>query len=175
MGEEERYFVHSYTTTPGEAHVPMILRAPGLEPQRRSEIVSHVDVMPTLLELAGIDALAPASGIALGPLLRAKQPLPDRLIYCDIGTEVSAYWSGDFVRAQAESVLALQRQAKEPGQRPWPRYAWELDGSWSLSPGNGISDQPIRAYLRRVTSIKRAVELKPAEVERLRALGYMGH
>ena len=175
MGEEERYFVHSYTTTPGEAHVPMILRAPGLEPQRRSEIVSHVDVMPTLLELAGIDSLAPASGIALGPLLRARQRLPDRLIYCDIGTEVSAYWSGGFVRVQAESVPALLRQAEEPGRRPWPRYAWELDGSWSVSPGNGIPDQPIRAYLSRVTPIKRAEELEPADVERLRALGYVGH
>ncbi len=50
-----------------------------------------------------------------------------------------------------------------------------LLGSGSVSPGNGIPDPPIRAYLSRVTSIRRAVALKPADVERLRALGYMGH
>ncbi len=61
------------------------------------------------------------------------------------------------------------------GDRPPARMRALLLGRWSVSPGNGIPDPPIRAYLSRVTSSRRAVALKPADVERLRALGYMGH
>ena len=76
-----------HTTTPDLAHVPFVLRAPGVPVVRRSEPVSHLDVMPTLLEAAGIPAPEGLRGIALGPALRSGEPLPGRLVYCDMGFE----------------------------------------------------------------------------------------
>ncbi len=40
--------------TPDLAHIPFVLRAPGVPAVRRSEPVSHLDVMPTQLEAAGL-------------------------------------------------------------------------------------------------------------------------
>ncbi len=92
-------------------------------------------------------------------------------------------WQAPPAAADTEIELGLGRL---DGLRAHPRRARACErppvrtraiwlGSGSVSPGNGIPDQPIRAYLSRVTSIKRAVALKPADVEQLRALGYMGH
>ena len=98
LGEEGRYFVHGSSTAPDQAHIPLILRAPGLPGGRRTEIVHHVDVMPTLLDLVGFETPAGTSGIALGPVLRGDSPLPDRLVYCDEGFDLSAYGPEGFVR-----------------------------------------------------------------------------
>jgi arylsulfatase A-like enzyme len=43
---------------------------------RRIETVHHVDLMPTLLALAGFEVPADISGIALGPIIRGESPLP---------------------------------------------------------------------------------------------------
>ena len=53
-------------------HVPMLVRWPGVTKpgQVRSENVSLVDVMPTLLAATGINAPGPLAGAALQPLLR---------------------------------------------------------------------------------------------------------
>ena len=99
-GEGYHYFSHGHSTSPDGAHVPFLLRAPGLAPGRREEVVSHVDLMPTLLELAGLALPADLSGVALGPVLRGERELPDRLVYCDIGLELSAYHSDGFVRVK---------------------------------------------------------------------------
>ncbi|MBW2288365.1 MAG: sulfatase [Deltaproteobacteria bacterium] len=79
FGEYGHYFKHTHTTTPDVAHVPLILRAPGLTPERRDDLVSHVDIAPTLLELAGLRASSDASGVALANsgafrLLRQRRP-----------------------------------------------------------------------------------------------------
>lgn len=71
LGEGDRYFVHRHTTTPEVAHVPFVLRAPGLAAGRRRDLVHHVDVLPTLLELAGIGVPEDARGVALGQIGRA--------------------------------------------------------------------------------------------------------
>ncbi len=71
---------------------------------RRAEIVHHVDVMPTLLDLLGFETPADTSGIALGPVLRGDSSLPDRLVYCDEDFDLSAYSPGGFVRV--DGILA---------------------------------------------------------------------
>ena len=78
LGEDEHYFLHEVTTTPELAHVPFLVRAPGLAPGRHRDPVGHVDVLPTLLELAGLPVPEGLRGTALGPLLREGRPFPDR-------------------------------------------------------------------------------------------------
>jgi arylsulfatase A-like enzyme len=49
-------FEHGHSLHDELLHVPLVLRAPGLAPVRVREPVSLVDVMPTLLEILGLDA-----------------------------------------------------------------------------------------------------------------------
>lgn len=50
--------------------VPLVIRVPGMSRgSRRPELVEQVDLMPTLLDLAGVHAGGPANGRSLKPLL----------------------------------------------------------------------------------------------------------
>jgi arylsulfatase A-like enzyme len=55
-------------------HVPLGLRWPGVVPRGSSEVpVQLVDVMPTLLDLAGIEPAQELDGRSLAPILRAEK------------------------------------------------------------------------------------------------------
>jgi arylsulfatase len=56
------------------ARVPLLLRGPGIAPQRVAAPVSQVDLVPTLLDLLGIAAPAHVQGESLAPVLRAAGP-----------------------------------------------------------------------------------------------------
>jgi arylsulfatase A-like enzyme len=56
--------------------IPLIIRAPGGHTSAPVTPVSLVDVMPTLLELAGVDGPAGMNGISLAPALRGDPPAP---------------------------------------------------------------------------------------------------
>ena len=163
FGEERFYFLHSHTTTPDLSHVPFILVAPELEPERRAELVSHVDVMPTLLELAGHRVPRSVQGIALGPFLRSGEPLPDRVIFCDVPGEVSAYRADMLLRFSRR----LSRGTSITGHR------WDSSGILSQTRDALPLLREIRDYQRRAVPM---VEIDPADREderHLRALGYV--
>src|SRR6185436_14206511 len=50
-------------------HVLMLVVAPGITPRRIATNVSLVDVLPTLLDLAGLPAISGGDGASLRPLL----------------------------------------------------------------------------------------------------------
>jgi hypothetical protein len=56
-------------------NIPLVLKVPGLSPRgsgRSASLVSHVDVMPTLLELVGAVVPADIDGASMVPLLTGK-------------------------------------------------------------------------------------------------------
>ena len=64
-------------------HIPMILLPPGgrsTEPARIGERVSLVDVLPTMLDIAGVEAVGPLDGQSFLGLLRGenRDPLETR-------------------------------------------------------------------------------------------------
>ena len=67
FGENKFYFAHGHSAAPDLSHVPLILRARVCDPSAAPIRSSHVDIMPTLLELAGLPPPADVEGIALGP------------------------------------------------------------------------------------------------------------
>jgi arylsulfatase A-like enzyme len=162
MGERQRWFVHFFGSTPENAHVPMILRAPGVPPERRREPVGHVDVLPTLLELAGIEPPAGHRGIALGPFLRGGRPLPERLLLCDTGREVSAYTGEGFVRVALRDGEAPRGEA----------FAWGADGVWRATGSQVALPESLLDYVRSRAPTVEAPLLSPETRARLRALGY---
>lgn len=84
---EHGSFGHGMTLYKELVHVPLLLRAPGLEPQAGSRFdhpVRLVDVLPTTLDLLGFDTSSepfPIQGISLLPYLRNGEAPPADPIY----------------------------------------------------------------------------------------------
>jgi len=165
FGEGGFYLSHGHATTPDQARVPFLLRAPSLEPGRRLDNVHHVDVAPTLLELAGLAVPPDARGLALGPFVRSGRPLPERLLFCDVGNDVSAY--------QADRLLRASRS--HPGQPfQFSQQRWDGGGRWETIPSSHEDLRGLDAYLARSETMRPLPELL-SEDDRahLRALGYL--
>jgi arylsulfatase A-like enzyme len=162
FGENGRYFSHTHTTTPNVARVPMILRAPGLSPGRREDVVHHVDVLPTLLDLAGIAIPPEARGLPLARFVSEERALPDRTVYCDIGRELSAYRGDSFLRIRDANAKAPLR---------WARYRWS-PGTWSRELDPSPLPEAVREYMARSTPVNRLPPPDEDMKRRLEALGY---
>ncbi len=174
LGEADRYFVHSYSTAPDNAHVPLIVVAPGIEAGRRDWLVSHVDVMPTLLELAGLP-FPPGDGVALGPVLRGDTPAPlDRFVYCDMGNELSAYRAGQFLRLRGTAGAWNRGTQRQEGlaDPQWLPHDWTPGESWNPGIARGPLDESLRDYVLYAEEMTYVWELPPERQEALRAMGY---
>ncbi len=174
MGEDYRFFSHGHSSTPQVARVPFLVRAPGIPPQRRRELVSHVDVFPTLVELAGLQPSIGLQGIPLGPFLRDAKPIPDRIVYCDIGTEVSAYTGDRFLRVRGtEGAWAGGARAAEAPVLSWSMYRWDGADHWERAPFEAKLQAPVWRYIAQAVPMLDAPPLDIIEYRALEALGYL--
>jgi arylsulfatase len=145
FGEENQYFVHRLTT-PDIAHVPMILRA----------------------------APAKVSGIALAPPLRAGTPLPERVVFTDIGAEVSAYSQSGFRRIRGVAAAWLQRPDAQGALAPSAtRYAWDGGSAWNAVGEQAVFSPEVDRYLRSAVTMRAAPDPSDGDLKRLQALGYL--
>jgi arylsulfatase len=171
FGENGHYFKHTHTTTPEVARVPLIIRARGLAPERRSEIVSHVDILPTLLDLAGLPAPSDASGISLVPLAGKPVKRLERFVFCDNGGQLSAYRDDTFV--WMAGVGNAWRRPKGPaGESKWAFFRWSPDGGWTRAAEGAPLPAEIGAYAAKAVAMNPLRPPTDEEIERLRALGY---
>jgi arylsulfatase len=165
FGENGFYLSHGHATTPDQAHVPFLLRAPGLAPGRRADAVHHVDVAPTLLELAGLPVPADARGVALGPHLRGGRPLPERVLFCDVGDDVSAYAGDRFLRASRSG-------RRQPFQ--FSQQRWDGASRWEPMASQEADLARLDAYLAHSERMRPIPStLSESDRARLRALGYL--
>ncbi len=67
------YFFHDFNLYDNTLWVPLIIKAPGVEKREVSRQVQLIDLMPTVLELAGIAPNSDAQGHSLLPLLSGKE------------------------------------------------------------------------------------------------------
>lgn len=182
LGENGFYFQHGHATTPELARSPFVLVAPGLAPARRREAVHHVDVTPTLLELAGLPVPADASGLALAPFLASSQPIPERVLFCDIGRETSAYAGDTFLRIRGSPKLWgdwAAGRSDAPGEPPESLLV--VDAYRRQSPEDGWTEvepearllEAAKAYLMKAVPIVQVAEPTEEDKARLRALGYL--
>jgi arylsulfatase A-like enzyme len=172
--EERGRTGHGFHVHQEVVHVPLIFRVPGAEPRRVETRVAHVDVLPTLLELTGLDADSELAGRSLVPALRGVplEPVPTLSEVRLHGAEDSlsvGRWK--LIRDHHARKIRLYDLAADPGERTnlaaeQPEIAREL----------GVE------LGRRVQAAKaqgEAVERTPArsltneELERLRDLGYV--
>jgi arylsulfatase len=175
FGEYGHYFKHTHTTTPDVAHVPLILRAPGLTPERRDDLVSHVDIAPTLLELAGLRASSDASGVALAKRSGAALPAPERFVYCDNGGQLSAYRGNGFHWLVGVGGAWQSREGRTPP--PFTPnsafFSWSPAKRWLRAKEPMPLPAEIGRYAEQATAMTPLPPPGEADVERLRALGYV--
>lgn len=74
---EHGLFRHGPTLHQELTRVVLLVRAPGLPPRRLDVAVSLVDVLPTVLDLAGLAPPARSEGRSLAAVLRGAEPGPD--------------------------------------------------------------------------------------------------
>jgi len=86
LGEHDYFFEHGDFGREPEIHVPLMFRAPNLRPQISSVpwTVQSIDVLPTLLELAGLSRQSPGRGTSLLPLLSGVERT-DRYCFGETG------------------------------------------------------------------------------------------
>ena len=65
----EHWLGTKFTAYEEAIRVPLLMRIPGVQPAVRDEMVAHIDLAPTLLELAGSSPTEAQDGTSLVPLL----------------------------------------------------------------------------------------------------------
>jgi choline-sulfatase len=154
--------------------VPLIVKqAAGEGAGRRvSDPVQHIDLVPTILDLAKAPVPGNLRGRSLKPLLDGTGRLPERVIYSEsLFARYRFGWSGltsvtdgryRYVRAPREELYDLQQ---DPGER---RNVAGRETERVLKLGEALD---------RLTSgakIPAPGQVAPGDYERLAALGYVG-
>jgi arylsulfatase A-like enzyme len=171
MGELGWFFQHGQSATPDLARVPFIVSAEGLEPRRESTWVSHVDVAPTLLELAGAGGIEDARGVSLVELLRGQGEVADRVLFCDTDGEAAAYTADGIARALGGPTFALP--TPNAGALRIVGLYEKAPGVWRPAPVSDEAAEALEAYLGDATPLAPADDMAPEHIEQLRALGYL--
>ena len=167
---------HSNALVDATIHIPLLLRAPGLEPGVREDVTSVIDVMPTLLArlglepppgLEGRDLLAPATS---EPALAYSETFYPYFGRSPEGDEHRSLRDERFTLVHTETGVRLFDRESDPAERtdvgerhPERRAALE----------RALADR----LARWGVSPRAPLELAPEELdehrERLRALGYI--
>jgi arylsulfatase len=169
LGEGDQWFAHGQQLSAVQLRVPLILRVPGQAPSRRPDVVSLVDVFPTLLALAGAES-SEALDVARD-LLAPKAPASSSPVYL---ATLAAGVDSEIGWIEGDHKLTLRKR----GDRWMPRLVRRQDDAPDTS-----SEAPERARRlhQHMLEFRSRFASAPAEVPqtiteddaaRLRALGY---
>jgi len=170
---------HGFNLYEETVRVPFMIRAPGFHPTRVEPVIASVDLMPTLLELAGVTTDYPVEGRSLVPLLRGESE-PEREAVSEV------YWQ------DKQDMKSLRKGAwkyidhKLDTQKLDLLFAIPLDpgenddlSSTDHSTTSAMHDELARRLTRarEMSNAYGRSEMSPsspAEAARLKALGYTG-
>jgi arylsulfatase A-like enzyme len=135
--------LHGYHLYAPQTHVPLLIRVPGLEPRRVSMPVGHIDILPTLANLAGADPSPAMLGRSLVGVMSGRAPADaDRTIFQEVSFEgpterraaVTQRWHLIFNRVPDNSWELYDRQNDPEGARDvWGSH----DVAWLVAELNG--------------------------------------
>lgn len=190
---------HGATFYEEVTHVPLLFRGPGIAAgQRLATPVAHVDLMPTILELAGVAPPSQGMGTSLAALLRGEAAPPamaHRPLYGESRVEVAIDSKfepipitppGFLVQRGLEKLARYRRDggfayeyydlATDPGEQH-NRFADNPQGVAELKPlVDGYENLCLAAALNAGDTSpgqQQKIPLDPAAQEKLRALGYL--
>lgn len=125
--------------------VPLIIWAPGkVAPLRSDALVESIDVLPTLLELAGVAIPRGLQGRSLGPVLRGERQQHRDLVFCQGGQEPEMFSRVVAANAKPRPCFAYQQKQQALFEEPsinarakmirdhrW-KYCWRIGGPEEL-------------------------------------------
>ena len=137
------------STDEGGVRVPFFLRWPGhVKPRKIEQIASHIDVLPTLAELAGIvkPKTCPLDGVSLVPLIEGDaKDWTDRMIFSTWNGRVSVRTQQYRANAQALYDMTIDPHQKKDISADKPEIHAKLAAAcrkWSADVG--LSDREVR-------------------------------
>jgi arylsulfatase A-like enzyme len=110
--------------------VPLILRLPGVVPagRKRTELVESIDLLPTLLEAAGLDVPENVQGRSLLPLVRGETSGWRSVAFSEIGVPGRGVRA---ITARAENDKYVLYRAN--GETVYEQYFDLADDPWEMS------------------------------------------
>lgn len=177
-------FNHRESLWDATLHVPLIIRAPDVPPRKVSEQVGLIDVLPTVLDLAGLAPDRRMQGHDLAPSLRRGGSV-------EVRTRVYAItdpWVGEgqfAVRTPTTKVIWRARSSSgRPGEHGDQALVYDLVADpgelhplgqvpAALAGARATYRTLIRGLFRWRAAPPAARTVSPEEVERLKELGYM--
>jgi arylsulfatase len=163
LGEDDYWFAHGEYLSEPLVHVPLLVRIPGRRASVRDDVVSLVDVFPSLARLLGVDV---PPGMRGRDLFASGAAAEQGFAYLATLRESTVPRFG-FVRRGVRYVLSLESGAS-------------IDGLKATRDDGGPDDRAalaaeLKAFRRSLDGGVQPVEqaLSAAERERLRALGYL--
>ena len=162
---------HGYFAYNTTIRIPLIIDGPGTKPLRVKEMVSHVDIFPTICEVLGLDPPPSLQGESLAPFLRGKTVKARPIYFESLEANLNRGW------APIRGIIA---EGKKFIDSPIPElYDLEKDFGEETNMAPGTDLQAFRKSLedkmKRDASPVRdeAVRKTDRETrERLRSLGY---
>ena len=100
------------------ANIPLLIYAPRIKPRKTDALVSHVDIMPTLLDLLNIDVPSFVQGRSLVPILEGKDDKGKECVF----TSWPLYNVGEYTRA----VDHYERKIAEPLPATITTNNWQM-------------------------------------------------
>jgi len=137
------------------SHVPLMIRAPG-GPRGRSHpfLAQAVDIMPTILEMAGVDPPPTIKGYSLTPALRSN-PMPERPVVLT-------------TRALVNPSPHTARQTTAITDGTWTLHYRGNENPWELF---NIESDPGQERDLAATARSQAERLHAAHLEQMRLAG----
>jgi len=200
FGEHGRRY-HGTTLHDEVLHVPALFLAPGRLPagQRRTAPLQLVDLMPTILELAGIQSPQRLDGRSFAASLRDGSAMPARIIYHQADTALALNYSGldaDWLspsyaltkwpyrligirtreghRYELFDLAADPRESDNLYERMKERFAAERDGLDRYEEINAERRRVLSAGIAAAGAVTEpaSAQIDPKVREKMRALGY---
>jgi len=183
---EHGYFQHGTALFEETLRVPLIFAGPGIPAGRRvAAQVSLIDVLPTLLDLAGVAPPAGLDGQSLLPAMRGAV-LPDRTLFAEATAPgrwrlpfLREAWNPPLIAARSQHAKLLVHRPTEGEAAPPQRYDLEADAlEHSPQPLAGEDLAKAQALVDGYLHGPAGHESSPAALdpelrERLEGLGYV--
>jgi arylsulfatase A-like enzyme len=186
---EHGYYQHGGTVFDETLRIPMIFVGPGVAPGRRiAAQVSLIDVLPTLLDLLGVEGVAESDGMSLAAALRGGPEPETRTLFAEANAPKrwirpleGEEWRRPLVAVRRQDEKFIVHRPRDGGPAdPTRRYDLAADAlersPRPIEPGTLAQvDALVDDYLRGRKPREAAPPepLDPGLRERLHALGYL--
>ncbi|MCP4251147.1 MAG: sulfatase [bacterium] len=179
---EHGWWEHGWSAHHTDLHVPLILRHPGTLPAntRLPQTARLIDVMPTLLDQLELPEPEGMQGRSLSPTIAGRPPTQPTIAFAEgvkIGAEQKAAYVGDwkllitYPTDNSPPYGKLYQIGEDPLEKQ-DLFSRQQQQAQALS---GLLQTQVKENSRRAAGIDvQHRTLTPAQIERLRALGYLG-